>query len=1115
MDTLALKNLYSNHYHVTDFMEYYNSGGRVVHIKGTNGSSLPLFFAAIAHKIKSISLFVTPDKEEAAYLYNDLANVCEEGQVLFFPSSYKKNIAHQETDEAGIILRTRALNRLKDSDSMNESLFVVTYPEAVMEKVTTAENLNKNTLGLKVGEKISIGFIREVLNEYRFEETEFVYEPGQFSIRGSIVDIFSFSNNLPYRIDFFGEEVESIRTFEVDSQLSKEKFDEISIIPNIGFMVSGGNSINFLELLPANTLLCSKDLPIIRADLEKAFYAIPEKVKTSHEGEKLSRETVVSHPQDLQDMASRFFRVEFGQSFAFEAGKILSFKTIPQPQFKKNFEMLAENLRENSANGYRNFILSDNPRQIQRLKDIFASISGNVDFEHSAVSIHEGFIDHDLKICVYTDHQIFERYHKYNIRHNFARSDSMTINEIRGLNQGDFVVHIDHGIGVFGGLQKIEVNGRMQETITLIYKDNDVLFVNIHNLHKISKYKGKEGETPKIYKLGTPAWQNLKQSTKKKVKDIARELINLYAKRKAEEGFRFSPDTYMQEELEASFIYEDTPDQEKATRSVKMGMEAPYPMDHLVCGDVGFGKTEIAIRAAFKAVADSKQVAVLVPTTILALQHYNTFRDRLGKFPCKVEYISRLKPVKEQKEILQKLEKGDVDIIIGTHKLVGKEVRFKDLGLLIVDEEQKFGVSVKEKLKQFKVNVDTLTLTATPIPRTLQFSLMGARDLSIINTPPPNRHPIHTELNVFNSDTIKEAIDYEISRGGQVFFIHNRVDTLPEIQTLINKICKGVKTIFAHGQMEGEKLEGIMLDFINGDYDVLISTTIVESGLDIPNANTIIINNAHMFGLSDLHQLRGRVGRSNKKAFCYLLAPPVQVLTPEARRRLKAIEDFSDLGSGFNIAMQDLDIRGAGDLLGAEQSGFISDIGYETYQRILSEAVLELRENEFKDLYSQEDELAKQQGNVVYVSDCQIDTDLELLFPDSYIQNITERMRLYRELDNIDQELKLRDFETQIIDRFGPLPKASKELLDVVRLRWKAQNLGIEKIILKSDKMLAYFIPNQDSPFYQSVAFDKLIHHVQKNPKIFQMKEVKDKLSMVIENIKSVKQAIDTLSVLE
>ncbi len=1115
MDKFALKSLYSTHPNSLNFLVYYNSKNRVVHLKGMNGSSLALFSAGIVQKIAAVHVFILPEKEEAAYFYNDLANILDEEQILFFPSSYKKSIAHQETDEAGIILRTRSLNRLKDLKEQKNSLILVTYPEALLEKVTSIDNLNKNTLELKVGEKISISFIREILNEYRFEETEFVYEPGQFSVRGSIVDIFSFSNNLPYRVDFFGEEVESIRTFEVDSQFSKEKLVQIKIIPNIGFMISGGTSINMLELLPSSALVWSKDLPIIQIELQKVYNSIPERIQASQNEEKVSKDKVISDPDDLYTIIEKFFNIETGQSFAFQTAQLLYFKTIPQPSFKKNFEMISENLKENESKGFKNFILSDNVRQIQRLKDIFANISGSVSFEPIEVSIHEGFIENDLKICLYTDHQVFERYHKYNIRHSFSKSDSITVNEIKGLNQGDYVVHIDHGIGIFGGLQKIEVNGKMQETITLIYKDNDVLFVNIHNLHKISKYKGKEGESPKIYKLGTPAWQNLKQTTKKKVKDIARELISLYAKRKAEEGFRFSPDTYLQEELEASFIYEDTPDQEKATRSVKLGMEAPYPMDHLVCGDVGFGKTEIAIRAAFKAVADNKQVAILVPTTILALQHFNTFKDRLEKFPCKVDYISRLKPAKEQKEVLQKLESGEVDILIGTHKLVGKEVKFKDLGLLIVDEEQKFGVTVKEKLKHLKVNVDTLTLTATPIPRTLQFSLMGARDLSIINTPPPNRHPIHTELHIFNEATITEAINYEVSRGGQIFFIHNRVDSLPEIENYINKNCKGVKTVCAHGQLEGDKLEKIMLDFINGDFDVLISTTIVESGLDIPNANTIIINNAHMFGLSDLHQLRGRVGRSNKKAFCYLLAPPVEVLTPEARRRLKAIEDFSDLGSGFNIAMQDLDIRGAGDLLGAEQSGFISDIGYETYQRILAEAMLELRETEFKDLYNQEDELAKHQAEINYVPDCQIDTDLELLFPDSYVRNISERMRLYRELDNIDEEDKLIDFETHIADRFGPMPKASKELLDVVRLRWKAQNLGIEKIILKGDKMLTNFVSNQDSPFYRSEVFDKLIHYVQKNPRTFQMKETKEKLSMVIENVKTIKQSIDTLSKLE
>lgn len=1108
---MNLKTLYTKHINYPVFRDLNSKKSSHIQVRGLNGSSASLLSASVIEGLKGMHLFVINDKEEAAYLYNDLCNILDEEQVLFFPSSYKKSISNQEADEAGIILRTRVLNFLQAYDSVQSSAAIVTYPEALLEKVLTVDDLKKNTLDLKVGEKISIAFIREVLYEYKFEETEFVYEPGQFSVRGSIVDIFSYSNNLPYRIDFFGEEVESIRTFEVEDQLSKQKFEAITIVPNIGMMISGSNNANLLSLLPDSARIWSRDLPVILADCEKIYASVPNKLIRFQTEERALKEDVITHPDELQSLLEGFGHIEFGQSFHFADGFALHFKTKPQPTFKKNFELLAQNIHENTLKGLTNYILSDNPKQIQRLKDIFASLPGQVVFEPLEVSLHEGFMDTDLDLCFYTDHQIFERYHKYRIRHHFTRSEAFTLNEIRGLNPGDYVVHIDHGIGIFGGLQKLEVNGKIQEAIRLIYKDNDSIFVNIHNLHKISKYKGKEGEAPRIYKLGTPAWQNLKQSTKKKVKDIARELINLYAKRKEEEGFRYSPDTYLQEELEASFIYEDTPDQEKATRAVKSGMEASYPMDHLVCGDVGFGKTEIAIRAAFKAVADSKQVAVLVPTTILALQHYNTFKERLEKFPCKVDYISRLKSAKSQKETLQKLVSGEIDIIIGTHKLVGKEVKFKDLGLLIVDEEQKFGVSVKEKLKQLKINVDTLTLTATPIPRTLQFSLMGARDLSIINTPPPNRHPIQTELHVFQDDIIKEAIDYELSRGGQVFFIHNRVETLVEIEILINKVCPQAKTIFAHGQMEGEKLEQIMLDFINGDYDVLISTTIVESGLDIPNANTIIINNAHMFGLSDLHQLRGRVGRSNKRAFCYLLAPPVQVLTQEARRRLKAIEDFSDLGSGFSIAMQDLDIRGAGNLLGAEQSGFISDIGYETYQRILNEAMLELREDEYKDLFNQEDEQAKLLQNGHFVTDCQIDTDLELLFPDSYISNISERMRLYRELDSIEAEEKLLEFQQQITDRFGPLPAPSVELLDVVRLRWKAEKLGIEKIILKGGKMLVYFISNQESAFYQTETFDKIIQAVQKNPRLFQMKEAKDKLSMVVDSISSIHKAIETI----
>jgi len=978
-----------------------------------------------------------------------------------------------------------------------------------MEKVITSDSLNRNTLELKVNEKISIGFIREVLEEYHFEETEFVYEPGQFSVRGSIVDIFSYSNHLPFRIDFFGDEVESIRTFEVETQLSHDKLEVISIIPNIQKLVSEDSGDSVLKLLPKGTIIWSDNLSYSIDRINDIYNGAPEKIISELSKEKILRDHILQNSDEVKLLLDQFKHVEFGQGCTFP--DVLEFNTAPQPVFKKNFELLSQNLHEYKEKGYTLLLLSENPKQIERLKDIFTSLPEKVTFDPVINSIHEGFIDHNLKICLYTDHQIFERYHKYRINKQFVRSEVFTINELRGLQKGDYVVHIDHGIGTFGGLGRNEVNGHIQETICLIYKDNDVVQVNIHNLHKISKYRGKDGTPPKIYKLGTAAWENMKQSTKKKVKDIARELIALYAKRKASEGFAYAPDTYLQEELEASFIYEDTPDQLKATKSVKEGMESPHPMDHLICGDVGFGKTEIAVRAAFKAVADSKQVAILVPTTILALQHYNTFKERLEKFPCTVDYISRLKSAKDQKETLKKLENGQIDIIIGTHRLVGKDIKFKDLGLLVIDEEQKFGVAVKEKLKSLRVNIDTLTMTATPIPRTLQFSLMGARDLSIINTPPPNRHPIQTELHTFDNKVIKDAIEYEVDRGGQVFFIHNRVDNLPAMEILINKLCPHVKTVIAHGQMDGEKLERIMLDYIRGDYDVLISTIIIESGLDIANANTIIINQAQNFGLSDLHQLRGRVGRSNKKAFCYLLAAPYNVLTPEAKRRLKAIEEFTELGSGFNIAMQDLDIRGAGNLLGAEQSGFIAEIGLETYQRILNEAMLELREEEFSDLFKEETNPENESTPHQYTIDCQIDTDLELLFPDDYVSNVSERIRLYRELDDIGNEEKLKEFEQQLTDRFGAIPEPTRELMNVVRLRWMAGQLGFEKIILKNGKMLIWFVSNQMSPYYHSPVFEKIIRFVQKNPFLFQMKEAKDKLTMISESVYSISEAMKTL----
>lgn len=1132
MSIRDLISVYNSHPHTRSFAEWagrtpsalsqtHLSTENVIHLKGLTGSSFSLFAASAVQTSGGVHWIIIPDREQSAYVYNDLLNTLNEETVLYFPSAYKRSVVHNDVDEAGLILRTAVLNRLKTRKE-NENIILISFPDALIEKVVSATSLDKNTLALKVGEKISIGFIREVLHEYHFEEEEFVTEPGQFSIRGSIVDIFSYSYHLPYRIDFFGDEVESIRSFEVEDQLSKDRFTEINIIPNIQQMVTAEKGDCVLKLLPPTATLWSENLALILSQINDINEKAPEFLVSEISEEKTPKEQVILHEDEFKSILFSFRHVEFGQSVSFKPSVQLAFNTSPQPAFQKNFELLADNLSEYSKQSYELYILSENPKQIDRLKDIFASLSSKTAFNPLITSIHEGFIDNDLKLCVYTDHQIFERYHKYRIKKQFVRSDTITLNELRSLQTGDYIVHVDHGIGVFGGLGKIEVNGHQQESIRLIYKDNDVLYVNIHNLHKISKYRGKEGDPPKIYKLGTPAWQTLKQNTKRKVKDIARELIALYAKRKASEGFSFSPDTYMQEELEASFIYEDTPDQLKATKSVKEGMEATFPMDHLICGDVGFGKTEIAIRAAFKAVTDNKQVAVLVPTTILALQHHNTFKDRLEKFPCKVDYISRLKSAKEQKESLKNLAEGKTDIIIGTHKLVGKEVKFKNLGLLIIDEEQKFGVTVKEKLKALRVNVDTLTMTATPIPRTLQFSLMGARDLSIIATPPPNRHPIQTELHVYNEDVIREAITYEVDRGGQVFFIHNRVDTLPAMEMMINKLCPHVKTVFAHGQMEGDQLEGIMLNFMRGDYDVLISTTIIESGLDIPNANTILINQAQNFGLSDLHQLRGRVGRSNKKAFCYLLTPPVQVLTPEARRRLKAIDDFSDLGSGFNIAMQDLDIRGAGNLLGAEQSGFITEIGFETYQRILNEAMLELRDEEFAGVFEndagEEADAAhanKRLENQTFVTDCQVDTDLELLFPDSYISNVSERVRLYRELDNTENEEALQKFESQLTDRFGPIPEPTLELLNIVRLRWMAKRLGFEKVIIKNDRMIIHFVSNQMSPYYQSPVFDRILRFVQRNPRVFQMKETKEKLTMSAENITNIQVAMEMLAKLE
>ncbi|MCF8380713.1 MAG: transcription-repair coupling factor [Bacteroidales bacterium] len=1074
----------------------------VIHLKSLSGSARALYIQQILSILKGSHLIILNDKEEAAYFYNDLTTLDGFERSLFFPSSYARSIQYKKTDEANIITRTQVLKRLSERRTAS---FIVTYPEAIMEKVISRKVLNENSFEIKAGDKLDRDFLHELLISYNFSLVDFVYEPGQYALRGSIIDVFSFASSYPLRIDFFGNEVESVRSFDVDNQLSIEKLKKFTLIPNIQWeSEKDSKRLSLFEYLPDTTMIWMHDSGVIFNKVDEVY----EKAIIVEENPAFDKSTVISNTKQLIQDFQSYKKIEFGTPWLSDSPEVIQFNTSPQPSFNRNFNLLVDDILKNESEAYAIHILSENESQLVRLRNIFKEINEKADFIPGNIILHEGFIDHHAKICVYTDHQIFDRYHKYKIHDRFSRKESINFKELTDLKPGDYVVHIDHGIGIFGGLETIEKSGKKQESIRLVYKDKDVLYVSIHALHRISKYKGKDNEQPKIYKLGGGAWQKLKTNTKKKVKDIAVELIKLYAKRKLEEGYGFSKDTYLQEELEASFIYEDTPDQITATQAVKEGMEAKFPMDRLICGDVGFGKTEIAIRAAFKAVTDSRQVAVLVPTTILALQHYNTFLERLKGFPCNVDYISRLRSSAQQKESIKNLKEGKTDIIIGTHKLIGKEVVFKDLGLLIIDEEQKFGVGLKEKLREVKVNVDTLTLTATPIPRTLQFSLMGARDLSIINTPPPNRHPIITELHSFSEDIIKEAIEYEVARGGQVFFIHNRVQNIAEVEALINRTNKGVRTVVAHGQMEGKKLESIMLDFIQGYYDVLIATTIVESGLDIPNANTIIINNAQNFGLSDLHQLRGRVGRSNKKAFCYLLAPPLHLNTPEARRRLKAIEEYSELGSGFNIAMQDLDIRGAGNLLGAEQSGFIADIGFETYHKILNEALQELKDNEFKELFEEEE---KKKPERDYVSDCLIDTDFELLFPETYIYNIAERISLYRELDNATREADLDSFRERLLDRFGPIPEQSLDLINIVTIRLLAQKSGVEKINLKNKKMTMFFVSDQDSSYYQSAAFGKVLQFVQTRTRSVQMKEENGRLSLRVENVESVNRAISIL----
>ena len=1104
-----LTELFNSHPLLPSLAETINdeSAGKI-RIGGLSGSAKSLVLSVIFRKSQTTHMIVLPEKEDAAYFYNDIISSIGDESVFFFPSTYKRSVQYEQTEPANIVLRTEVLNHLASGKRKG---IIVTYPESVMEKVISRRNLKKNTFNIGKGDRISLEFIEEMLHEYNFVRTDFVYEPGQYSIRGSIIDVFSYSADLPYRIDFFGEEVESIRSFNTDDQLSTVTHKQISVIPNIQDISIEEINDSFTDFLPPSSVIWIEDAEYIKEKINNIFFQTKEREES---GQISGKKDIIMTGNKFIDHCIKFRMVEIGRRSIFEPDAEFEFRTESQPVFNKNFELLTGKLLANNTEGYNTYIISESTSQIERLRDIFSEINPEVHFIPFLMNLHGGFTDHDLKISVFTDHQIFDRYHKFRIRGYFTRKESISIKELTGLNPGDYVVHIDHGIGKFGGLEKIEVNGKVQEAIKLVYRDNDILYVGIHSLYRISKYKGKDSGEPKIYKLGSGAWQKLKQSTKARVKDIAKDLILLYAKRLGSPGFPFSPDSYLQRELEASFIYEDTPDQLTTSVAVKKDMEADHPMDSLVCGDVGFGKTEIAIRAAFKAATDGKQTAVLVPTTILALQHYKTFSSRLKGFPCNIEYISRHKKAADQKKILAQLEEGKIDIIIGTHKIAGQDVRFKDLGLLIIDEEQRFGVSVKEKLKKLRANVDTLTLTATPIPRTLQFSLMGARDLSIINTPPPNRMPIATELYGYNEDIIKEGIEYEVSRNGQVFFIHNRVENIKQVQDQISRICPNVKTAIVHGQMDGPHVENVMYDFIQGDYDVLIGTTIIESGLDIPNANTIFINDAHHFGLSELHQLRGRVGRSNKKAFCYLLAPPVTTLTHEARRRLKAIEEFSDLGSGFNIAMQDLDIRGSGNLLGGEQSGFIADVGFETYQRILNEALTELRDSEFTGMSGTESKSPgheKAGHEKAYTPDFQIDTDLEIMFPDEYISNISERIRLYKELNEIESDEALVLFNQKLTDRFGKIPPPAEALVDIVRIKWKAVKLGIEKIVLKNNLLIAYFLSDNNSRFYRSELFVSIMNYVNRKQKRMSMKQKGSRLSLTISDIRSVKSAIRVL----
>ena len=1073
-------------------------------LKGLIGSSLSFVITNAFKTAEKPFLLVFNDKEEAAYYLNDLEQLLDEKQVLFYPGSYRRPYQIEETDNANVLLRAEVLNRI---NSRKKPAIIVTYPDALFEKVVTRRELERNTLKIGLGDNLSIDFVNEVLFEYQFKRVDFVTEPGEFSVRGGIVDVFSFSHDEPYRVEFFGDEVDSIRTFDVETQLSTNQIKKINIIPNVANKFLEEKRQSFLKYIAQKTVVFTKNIDALSSRLDSLFEKAAESFET------LSSELKHAEPQELfcnAEMIKKdlldFNLIEFGTE-AFVSEEQVTFDVSPQPAFNKQFELLIKNLNENHQKGYTNYISCVSEQQAKRFHDIFEDVEQEVHYKTFVLTLHQGFIDNENKIVCYTDHQIFERYHKFNLKNGYAKKQAITLKELTNLEIGDYVTHIDHGIGKFGGLKKIDVEGKKQEAIKLIYGERDILYLSIHSLHKITKFTGKDGKPPKVYKLGSKAWKTLKQKTKSRVKEIAFNLIKLYAKRKMKTGYQYKPDSYMQHELEASFLYEDTPDQITATADIKADMESERPMDRLVCGDVGFGKTEVAIRAAFKAVDNGKQVAVLVPTTILAFQHAKTFRERLKDFPVTIDYVNRFRTAKQKRETLEGLENGNIDIIVGTHQLVNKSVKFKNLGLLIVDEEQKFGVAVKEKLKTIKENVDVLTLTATPIPRTLQFSLMAARDLSVISTAPPNRYPIESRVVRFGEEVIRDAVSYEIQRGGQVFFIHNRIENIKEVAGMIQRLVPDAKIGIGHGQMDGKKLEQLMLSFMNGEFDVLVSTTIIESGLDVPNANTIFINNANNFGLSDLHQMRGRVGRSNKKAFCYFITPEHSAMTPDARKRISALEQYTELGSGFNIAMKDLEIRGAGDLLGGEQSGFMNEIGFDTYQKILNEAIEELKENEFKDLYDEQDDAERD-----YVKDFTIDTDFELLFPDDYINNIAERLNLYTELNQLKTEEELSAFEAKLIDRFGPLPTQVEDLLNSVRIKWIAIKIGLEKIIMKQGRMIGYFISDQQSAFYQSSNFTRVLHFVQSYPQDCKMKEKQTRnglrLLLTFEDITTVSKAL-------